>query len=114
MEQFIGHWPPDLEEGKKQKKTSGVSSAWLRQHFNRCPPHVPVDIVERHARVRLLHMVARFLFLDASGNTISWMVLPQLREPLENIDLYSCGLPLLLGCIGSYVRHLGGATPIPT
>ena len=29
VEQFTGHWPPNPEEGKKEKKTSGVSSAWL-------------------------------------------------------------------------------------
>ena len=31
VEQFISHQPPNLEEGKKEKKTSGVSSAWLWQ-----------------------------------------------------------------------------------
>ena len=29
VEQFIDHRPPDPKEGKKEKKTSGVSSAWL-------------------------------------------------------------------------------------
>jgi hypothetical protein len=29
VEQFTSHRPPDLEEGKKEKKTLGVSSAWL-------------------------------------------------------------------------------------
>ena len=58
VEQFTSHRPPDPEEGKKEKKTPGVSSARLRQHFNRCPPHAPDDIVERHARVWLWHMVA--------------------------------------------------------
>jgi hypothetical protein len=38
VDQFTGHRPLDPEEGKKEKKTSGVSSAWLRQCFNRCPP----------------------------------------------------------------------------
>ena len=51
VEQFTGYQPPDPKEGKKEKKTSGVSSAWLRQCFNRCPPHAPVDVVERHAHV---------------------------------------------------------------
>jgi hypothetical protein len=36
-------------------------------------------------------MVATFLLPDASGNTVSWMVLPQLREPWENIATYSWG-----------------------
>jgi hypothetical protein len=41
--------------------------------------------------VWLWHMVASFLVPDASGNTISWMYLPQLREEWENIALYSWG-----------------------
>ena len=76
VEQFTGHRPPSPEKGKKEKKTSSVSLAWLRQRFNRCPPHAPDDVVERHAHVWLWHMVAQFLFPNASGNTVSWMVLP--------------------------------------
>ena len=74
VEQFIGHLT--LKKGKKEKNTLGVSSAWLRQRFNRCPTHAMVDVIERHTHVWLWHMVASFLFLDASGNTVSWMVLP--------------------------------------
>jgi hypothetical protein len=91
VEQFTRHRPPDPEEVQKEKKTSGVNSAWLRQRFNKCPPHALADIIERHARVWLWHMVAQFLFLDASWNIVSWMVLPQLREPWENIAQYSWG-----------------------
>jgi methyl coenzyme M reductase subunit C len=76
VEQFTGHRPLDPKEGKKEKKALGVSSAWLRQRFNMCPPHALDDVVERYARVWLWHMVAQFLFPDASGNTVSWMVLP--------------------------------------
>ena len=76
VERFTSHQPPNPEEGKKEKKTSGVSSAWLRQRFNRCPPHAPADVVERHVHVWLWHMVSSFLFPDASRNTVSWMVLP--------------------------------------
>jgi hypothetical protein len=76
VEQFTDHQPPDPKEGKKEKKALGVSSAWLRQRFNMCPPHALDDVVERYARVWLWHMVAQFLFPDASGNTVSWMVLP--------------------------------------
>ena len=31
VEQFTGYRPPDPDEGKKEKKTSGVSSTWLWQ-----------------------------------------------------------------------------------
>jgi hypothetical protein len=76
VEQFMGYRPPNAEVGMKEKKTYGVSSAWLRARFNNCPPHALVDVVERYAKVWLWHMVAQFLFLDASGNTMLWMVLP--------------------------------------
>jgi hypothetical protein len=58
VEQVTTYQPPDPEEGKKEKKTSGVSSAWLWQWFNRCPPHAANDVVERYAHVWLWHMVA--------------------------------------------------------
>jgi hypothetical protein len=80
VHQFTDHYPPDLKEGKKEKKTSGVSSNWLRQRFNRCPQGVADDVVERHTRVWLWHMVPCFLLPDASRNTVSWMVIPQLSE----------------------------------
>jgi hypothetical protein len=89
--EFTGHQPPEPAAGKKEKKTSGVSSHWLRQRFNRCPANATEEVVERYARVWMWHMVACFLFPDASGNTVSWMLLPQLREPWENIALYSWG-----------------------
>jgi hypothetical protein len=76
VEEVTGHRPPDPEEGRKEKKTLGVSSAWLRQRFNRCPPYAPDAVMERYAKVWLWHMVSQFLFPDASGNTVSWMVLP--------------------------------------
>jgi hypothetical protein len=76
VHQFTGHYPPDLEEGKKAHKTSGVSSLWLQQRFNRCPQNVANEVVERYAHVWLWHMVVCFLLPDASGNTVSWMVLP--------------------------------------
>jgi hypothetical protein len=91
VENFTRYQPPDPKEGQKEKKTSGVSSLWLQQCFNKCPDHAPVAMVERHARVWLWHMVAQFLFPDGSRNTVSWMVLPQLSEPWENIAQYSLG-----------------------
>jgi len=37
IEAVIGIRPPAPPEGVKDRKTSGVSSAWLKQHFNHCP-----------------------------------------------------------------------------
>jgi hypothetical protein len=36
-------------------------------------------------------MIGCFLLSDASGNTVSWMVLPQLMEDWGQIALYSWG-----------------------
>jgi hypothetical protein len=46
----------------------------------------------RYARAWLWHMVAGFLFVDESGNTISWLVLPLLRLEWDVIGMYSWGL----------------------
>ena len=45
--------------------------------------------IDRFARVWLWHFLGAFLFLDASGNTISWIFLNILRQPWENIAAYS-------------------------
>jgi hypothetical protein len=58
VEQVTTYRPLDPEEGKKEKKT------------------LVNDTIERYTRVWLWHMVAQFLFPDASGNTMLWMVLP--------------------------------------
>nr|TKW15279.1 LOW QUALITY PROTEIN: hypothetical protein SEVIR_5G227000v2 [Setaria viridis] len=41
------------------------------------------------------HFVNTFLLPDASGNTMSWMVLPLLGQDWDNIRLYSWGLAVL-------------------
>jgi hypothetical protein len=37
VEFHIGVRPPDADEGDASKKTSGVNTVWLRQHFTICP-----------------------------------------------------------------------------
>ena len=91
MEAHFGIRPPEPPEGVKDRKTSGVSSAWLKQNFNHCPQGAPQEAVERYARVWLWHLLGGFLFPDGSGNTISWMVLPILGQQWENIAQYSWG-----------------------
>ena len=91
VEALIGIRPPEPPEGVKDRKTSGVSSAWLRQNFNHCPQGAPQEAVERYARVWLWHLFGGFLFPDGSGNTISWMILPILGQQWENIAQYSWG-----------------------
>ena len=91
IEQLIGVRPPEPPEGVKDRKTSRVSSAWLKQNFNHCPQGAPGELVERHAHVWLWHLFGGFLFPDGLGNTISWMVLPILGQQWENIAQYSWG-----------------------
>uniref|UniRef100_K3YMS9 Aminotransferase-like plant mobile domain-containing protein n=1 Tax=Setaria italica TaxID=4555 RepID=K3YMS9_SETIT len=78
--------PPEPEEGDKEKKTSEVSLAWLREQFSVCPQGAYEEVVERHLRVLLWHFVSGFLLTDAAGNTVSWM---------DNIRGYSWGSVLL-------------------
>jgi hypothetical protein len=51
VELHIGVRPPDAEEGDASKKTSGVNTVSLRQHFTVCPQGATEAVVERHARV---------------------------------------------------------------
>ena len=80
VEALIGIRPPEPPEGVKDRKTSGVSLAWLRQNFNHCSQGAPQGVVERYARVWLWHLFGDFLFPDGSGNTISCMILPILAS----------------------------------
>ena len=91
VENMIGIRPPAPPEGVRDRKTSGVSSAWLRANFSHCPPAAAEEVVERYARVWMWHLFAGFLFLDGSGNTISWMVLPILGQVWDNLGQYSWG-----------------------
>jgi hypothetical protein len=66
VELHIGVRPPDADEGDVSKKTSGVNTIWLRQHFTVCPQGAAEAAVERHTRVWLWHFVATFLLQDAT------------------------------------------------
>jgi hypothetical protein len=51
VELHIGVRPRDADEGDASKKTSGVNTVWLRQHFIVCPQGAAEAVVERHTRV---------------------------------------------------------------
>ena len=91
VEAHIGIRPPEPPEGVKDRKTSGVSSTWLKENFNHCPQRAPQETVERYACVWLWHLFGDFLFPNGSGNTISLMVLPILGQQWENIAQYNWG-----------------------
>ena len=67
VEAHIGIRPPEPPEGVKDRKTSGVSSAWLKQNFNHCPQGAPQEAVERYARVWLWHLLGASCFLMVPG-----------------------------------------------
>ena len=80
VEGLLGIRLGEPQQGVKDRKTTGVNSSWLVQHFgHRPPPNAGNVVVERFARAWLWHMVGGFLFSDSSGNTISWMWLPIIR-----------------------------------
>ena len=49
VENMIGIRPPAPLEGVRDRKTSGVSSAWLRANFSHCSPAAAAEVVERYA-----------------------------------------------------------------
>jgi hypothetical protein len=73
------------------RRTSGISSALLRQHFHTCPLGADEDVVQRYARAWLWHMMGGFLFPDGTGNNVTCSVLPIIAQPWENIAGYSWG-----------------------
>ncbi|WVZ51010.1 hypothetical protein U9M48_002202 [Paspalum notatum var. saurae] len=74
---------------RKKTRTAGVTTRWLRDHFQVCPPDADEVAVERHARAWLWYLVACFLLPDGSGNTVTSLVLPILSQPWGNIGTYS-------------------------
>ncbi|CAL4933146.1 unnamed protein product [Urochloa decumbens] len=92
VEALVGQRPPDVPEGTKDRRTTGVSAGWLAEHFgHQPPPGAAEDLVERYARAWLWHMLAGFLFPDGSGNTVSWMWLDAISEDWELLRDYSWG-----------------------
>ncbi|KAK3151475.1 hypothetical protein QOZ80_3AG0246370 [Eleusine coracana subsp. coracana] len=89
VEQMLGVRPPDPEQDRKDRKTTGVSSKWLRERFETLPADPDQQTIERYARAWLWHLVAGYLFFDGSGNTVSWLMLPFLTGPWEMIETYS-------------------------
>ena len=65
------------------------------ERFDYFDPQAKEAQIDRFARVWLWHFLGVFLFLDASGNTISWIFLDILRQPWENIVAYNWGSAVL-------------------
>jgi hypothetical protein len=71
------------------RKTSGVTSQWLIGRFDNLDTHAGLGTMEMYARVWLWHFFGTFLFPDASTNVVNWIFLDILRQPWENISLFS-------------------------
>jgi hypothetical protein len=90
VEGLLGVRPDEPQEGVKDRKTTGVNSSWLAQHFGHGPPpHANALQIQMYARAWLWHMVGGFLFPDSSGNTISWMWIPMIGQECDGIASYS-------------------------
>ncbi|XP_066316823.1 protein MAIN-LIKE 2-like [Miscanthus floridulus] len=63
----------DREAGEQGACTSGVLISWLQQEFAQCPEEADEEIVGYNYRAWILHLFARILFPDATGDTASWM-----------------------------------------
>ena len=77
------------------RKSSGVSSSWIIEHFDYLDPQADEAQIDRFAKVWLWHFLGAFLFPDASGNTISWIFLDILLQLWENIAAYNWGSAVL-------------------
>jgi hypothetical protein len=77
------------------RKTSGVTSLWITKRFDNLHPQADMAEIDRFARVWMWHFLGGFLFLDASGNTISWIFLDILCQSWENIAAYNWGNTVL-------------------
>jgi hypothetical protein len=55
--EFTGIMPPLLEEGKKDRITSGVPLSWVKANFKDCPKNAAPEVIERYAKVWLWHLV---------------------------------------------------------
>lgn len=86
---LLGIRPPEPGDDEKDKKPTGVSSAWLSSNFSTCPEDADDIVIERYARAWLWHLVGGYLFPDSSGSTITWMLLPILGQQWEHIASYS-------------------------
>ena len=68
VEAFLGR-----EVDEQGAHTSRVLIFWLRQEFAQCPEEADEETVGYYCRAWILHLLACVLFLDATGDTTSWM-----------------------------------------
>ncbi|KAK3136453.1 hypothetical protein QOZ80_5BG0435140 [Eleusine coracana subsp. coracana] len=96
VEEWLGLRPPEPQPDQHDTKPTGVSSTWLIENFTiDNDTNYPEEIVEVACRAWSWHLVGGYLFPDASGNTISWIMLPYIMKPWDEIGLYSWGSVVL-------------------
>ena len=89
MEAFLGR-----ELGEQAARTSRVPISWLREKFAQCPEEADEETFGYYCRAWILHLFACVLFLDAMGDTASWMWVHCLSD-WDQVGHYSWGSVVL-------------------
>ncbi|MQL72750.1 hypothetical protein Taro_005083 [Colocasia esculenta] len=71
-------------------KRGSVKLSWLRERFAVIAEDASAEVVRRHARAYLLHLLCCTIFNDKTGNSVPLMYLP-LLEDLDRATRYSWG-----------------------
>ncbi|KAK3123049.1 hypothetical protein QOZ80_8AG0623020 [Eleusine coracana subsp. coracana] len=92
VEQLLGVGPPDPEQDKKDRKTTGVSSKWLRERFEALLADFNEEAVERSGGTMtrgpslLLPSCGRGLSMSLEGHVaVEWE--PYERDEVRNMNL---------------------------
>ncbi|MQL84763.1 hypothetical protein Taro_017271, partial [Colocasia esculenta] len=79
-----------LSDVPDMMKRGSVKLSWLRERFTVIAKDASAEVVRRHARAYLLHLLGCTIFNDKTGNSVPLMYLP-LLEDLDRVSRYSWG-----------------------
>ena len=103
--ELLGAVPDD----PKLLKGSRVNMGWLRQQFPVPPPDADELSLIRYTRAYLLQLMGGCLFADKSGNLVSLLFLPLLRD-FQQTGTYSWGAATLAWLYRSLCRAAHSST----
>jgi hypothetical protein len=75
----LGHEPPSKVPSVKGREVR-VHVSWLREEFQECPQDADEATVTLYAWAWVWHMFATVLFLDSTGDAVSWMHISALSD----------------------------------
>ena len=81
-------------EGTAWANKSALRLGWLRHNFMKLPQNASEDQVQCYVRAYILIMLANFVFLDTTGDSIPCVYLPMLQD-LSRTSSYAWGAALL-------------------